>query len=70
MSTNPFEAPDRPFLVLVNAEGQHSLWPSFVEVPVGWTVARGETDRESALRFVHENWTDLRPRGTAAAAES
>ena len=70
MSTNPFDDADRPFLVLVNGEGQHSLWPSSAEVPAGWTVARGETDRESALRFVDENWTDLRPRGMAAAAES
>lgn len=70
MSTNPFEDADQPFLVLVNREGQHSLWPSFAEVPAGWTVARGAADRESALRFVDENWTDLRPRGLAAALES
>lgn len=70
MSTNPFEDAYRPYLVLVNHEGQHSLWPSFADVPAGWTVARGETDRESALRFVEENWTDLRPRSLVAASES
>lgn len=70
MSTNPFEDTGRPCRVLVNGEGQYSLWPSFAEVPGGWTVAHGETDRESALRFVEENWTDLRPRGMVAAVES
>jgi len=37
--TNPFENPEGRYLVLVNGEGQHSLWPSFCEVPAGWTVA-------------------------------
>ncbi len=37
--TNPFEDPEGTYLVLVNDEGQHSLWPSFAEVPAGWTVA-------------------------------
>ncbi|SDD36755.1 MbtH family protein [Actinokineospora iranica] len=61
MSTNPFEDADGRYLVLVNDEGQHSLWPSFAEVPAGWTVALAETDRASALAFVEENWTDMRP---------
>jgi uncharacterized protein YbdZ (MbtH family) len=25
---NPFEAPDASYQVLVNREGQHSLWPA------------------------------------------
>jgi MbtH protein len=35
---NPFDDNDGTFLVLVNAEGQHSLWPSFAPVPPGWDV--------------------------------
>jgi MbtH protein len=65
MSINPFENPDGTYLVLVNAEGQHSLWPSFAEVPAGWTVAQPETDRQSALDYVEANWTDMRPRSLA-----
>ncbi len=35
--TNPFEDTDaRYYCVLVNAKGQHSLWPVFVAVPEGW----------------------------------
>jgi len=59
--TNPFEDPDGTYLVLVNDEGQHSLWPSFVEVPAGWTVAHGESSRTTCLDFINENWTDMRP---------
>jgi MbtH protein len=67
MSTNPFEDPDGTYLVLVNDEGQHSLWPSFVEVPTGWTVVLSETDRQSALDYVNENWTDMRPKSLIEA---
>lgn len=28
MSSNPFEDPEGTYLVLVNDEGQYSLWPS------------------------------------------
>ncbi|MEU2912234.1 MbtH family protein [Streptomyces massasporeus] len=59
--SNPFDDPDGTFLVLVNEEGQHSLWPAFAEVPAGWNVALTETDRQSCLDYVEENWTDMRP---------
>ncbi|WP_018811278.1 MbtH family protein [Salinispora pacifica] len=61
MSTNPFEDPQGRFLVLVNEENQHSLWPSFAEVPAGWRTAFGEDTRAACLAYVESNWTDLRP---------
>lgn len=61
-ASNPFEDPDGTYLVLVNGEGQHSLWPSFVAVPAGWTVALDESSRSACLEYVNANWTDLRPR--------
>jgi MbtH protein len=62
MSTNPFDDEDGRFYVLVNKEDQHSLWPAFAEVPAGWQIAFGEADRESAVEFVEQNWTDIRPK--------
>ncbi len=59
--TNPFEDPDGTYLVLVNDEGQHSLWPAFVAVPAGWTVAHEESSRSACLDYVNANWTDMRP---------
>lgn len=60
--TNPFDEPEGRFLVLVNDEGQYSLWPSFAEVPAGWRVELAETERESALTHIELNWTDMRPK--------
>ncbi|MCG5213001.1 MbtH family protein [Streptosporangium sp. KLBMP 9127] len=65
MTTNPFDDADGRFLVLVNAENQHSLWPSFAEVPVGWTIAFSENTRAACLDYIETHWTDLRPRSLA-----
>ncbi|MER6120605.1 MbtH family protein [Streptomyces sp. A0642] len=70
MSTNPFDDPDGRFLVLVNGEGQHSLWPSFAQVPGGWTIAFDENTREACLDFVETHWTDLRPRSLAGQGDA
>ncbi|MEU3708479.1 MbtH family protein [Streptomyces catenulae] len=70
MSTNPFDDANGRFLVLVNDEGQYSLWPAFAEVPGGWTVALQESSREASLEFIEANWTDLRPRSLAVATDS
>lgn len=60
--TNPFEDESGVFHVLVNAEGQHSLWPAFREVPEGWTIVKESDTRQACLKYVEENWTDLRPK--------
>ncbi len=59
--TNPFEDENGVFHVLINEEGQHSLWPSFKEVPLGWTIAHKSDTRAACLEFVEQNWTDMRP---------
>jgi uncharacterized protein YbdZ (MbtH family) len=66
MSANPFDDENGTFHVLVNDEGQHSLWPTFVDVPAGWTVVFGPSSRADALTFVEQNWTDIRPRSLRA----
>ncbi|MDH6121018.1 MbtH family protein [Kitasatospora sp. GAS204B] len=58
---NPFEDADGSYLVLVNEENQHSLWPAFAEVPAGWTAAHGPDSRQACLDHVEANWTDMRP---------
>ncbi|MFI0348967.1 MbtH family protein [Actinomadura sp. 9N407] len=65
--SNPFEDPDGTYLVLVNGEGQHSLWPSFAEVPAGWTVAKDEDTRQACLDHIAEHWTDMRPKSLIEA---
>jgi MbtH protein len=64
---NPFEDDDAQYLVLVNGEGQHSLWPVFVDVPDGWEVAFGEAARRDCLDYIEESWVDMRPRSLVRA---
>ena len=62
MTGNPFDDESGRFVVLVNDEEQHSLWPKFAEVPAGWRVVFGESTRADCLAYVEENWGDLRPK--------
>ena len=59
--TNPFEDENGVYHVLINDEGQHSLWPTFVEVPAGWTIIHKSDTRAACLEFINKNWTDMRP---------
>jgi MbtH protein len=59
--TNPFEDDTASYLVLVNDENQHSLWPADIDVPDGWRTVLGGTSRQECLAYVEEHWTDMRP---------
>jgi len=60
--TNPFDDENGDFLVLVNEEEQYSLWPSFKEVPSGWTAVGPRGARGMCLAYIEEHWTDMRPK--------
>ena len=60
--TNPFEDENGTYHVLVNDEGQHSLWPSFIDVPNGWTIVLELNPRATCLEYIERNWTDMRPK--------
>lgn len=59
--TNPFENNDANYIVLINDEGQHSIWPETIDVPKGWTTLHGPDSRAECLRYIEANWTDMRP---------
>lgn len=62
MSINPFDDDSGRFFVLVNGEEQHSLWPTFADIPAGWHVVHGEADRAACLAYIEQNWPDIRPK--------
>jgi MbtH protein len=62
MSTNPFDDESGTFVVLVNGEDQHSLWPTFADIPAGWRKIFGAAGRVECLSYVEQSWTDMRPR--------
>ncbi|GAU69398.1 hypothetical protein SSP35_12_00460 [Streptomyces sp. NBRC 110611] len=57
---NPFEDATGSFYVLVNDEGQHSLWPSFIDRPEGWATVLGPDSRQACLDHILHNRTDIR----------
>jgi MbtH protein len=67
--TNPFDDDGAEFLVLVNDENQHSLWPARIEVPAGWRVVRDRGSRRECLEYVERHWTDMRPASLVAAMD-
>ncbi|NYV73905.1 MbtH family protein [Streptomyces sp. UH6] len=68
--SNPFDDQDGTFLVLVNDENQHSLWPEFADVPAGWTVTHGPDTHAACLEHIERAWTDMRPRSLADAMDA
>ena len=70
MATNPFENDEATYVVLINDEGQYSLWPTFAEVPAGWTVAKATDTRQACLEYINEHWTDMRPKSLVEAMGS
>jgi MbtH protein len=64
---NPFEDPSAKFFVLVNQEGQYSLWPEFRPAPQGWQAVYGPDDREQCLSYIGAHWTDMRPKSLIEA---
>jgi len=59
---NPFDDVDGSFSVLVNEEGQYSLWPAFADVPAGWRPVLQQVGRQACLDYIEEHWTDMRPK--------
>ena len=60
--SNPFDDQGGAFVVLINEQGQHSLWPAASEIPVGWSIAYEQDGRQGCIEYICKNWTDVRPR--------
>ncbi|MFE7977324.1 MbtH family protein [Streptomyces shenzhenensis] len=66
---NALDVSDANFVVLVNDEGQHSLWPAVCEIPAGWHITYGQATREACLVYIEENWKDMRPNSLVRATQ-
>jgi amino acid adenylation domain-containing protein len=47
--------------VVVNDEGQFSVWPTELEVPAGWRPGGHAGDRQTCLAHIGREWQDMRP---------
>ncbi|POX40240.1 MbtH family protein [Streptomyces sp. Ru73] len=65
--SHPHEGDGTGHRVVVNDEGQHSLWPAHRAVPDGWRSVFGPAGRAEAVAYVERSWPDMRPAGLVAA---
>ncbi|GAA2642793.1 MbtH family NRPS accessory protein [Streptomyces vastus] len=56
------------YRVVVNDEGQYSVWPDHKENPPGWHDAGKTAGKQECLAHIEEVWTDMRPRSVREAA--
>ena len=56
-----FDDTQREFRVVVNDEGQYSIWPSDRELPAGWQAEGKVGSKVDCLGHIDEVWTDMRP---------
>jgi MbtH protein len=49
------------FVVVVNDEGQYSIWPSYKTIPSGWKPDGKRGQKADCLAHIDEVWTDMRP---------
>jgi MbtH protein len=52
---------NRVYIVLINEEGQYSLWLQGKKIPSGWRFADKEGSKSECMSYVDANWTDMRP---------
>ena len=61
--TLPMEISDdtHVYVVLINAEGQYSLWLKGVKVPGGWNATGKEGLKKECSEYVDQVWTNMQP---------
>jgi MbtH protein len=47
--------------VVVNDEGQYSIWPAHRTAPQGWRAAGKQGSKDDCLSYIASVWTDMRP---------
>ena len=60
MNTDELGTTDR-FVVVVNDEEQHSLWPAYRSIPAGWRDVGYAGSRQDCLAYIEKHWTDITP---------
>ena len=53
---------EETFNVVVNDEGQYSIWLSHQEMPLGWNAVGKKGTKEECLNYIADVWTDMRPK--------
>ncbi len=59
----------RTYVVVVNAEEQHSIWPAERPPPSGWHRSGFAGSKHACLDHIESVWSDLRPLSVRLAIE-
>ena len=57
-----FENEACQFDVVVNDEGQYSIWPIDWQMPLGWSSVGMNGLRADCLKFIDAAWIEMRPK--------
>ncbi|MFK7878059.1 MAG: MbtH family protein [Paracoccaceae bacterium] len=60
------EDDEQQYVVLINDEDQHCLWPATTAVPDGWKQTGPTGTKDECEAYVEENWTDMTPKSERA----
>jgi len=58
MTMGDEDDPMHPYTVVVNNEGQYTIWPAWREMPRGWVSAGFEGTQRACLERVKQLWTE------------
>lgn len=56
--------------VVVNIEGQYSIWAAAKAVPAGWDKVGCSGSKDACLAYIRDNWTDMRPASLRQAMDA
>jgi MbtH protein len=69
MESNMPNDTDAQFVVVVNAEGQHSIVSEDWLIPLGWRSAGVTGSKSDCSKYVDQNWRDIRPKSLQDAMD-
>ncbi|MCG6137932.1 MAG: MbtH family NRPS accessory protein [Nostoc sp. LLA-1] len=49
------------YKVVVNHEGQYSIWMTYSKNPAGWQDVGKSGSKAECLEYIKKVWTDMRP---------
>ena len=58
---------DALYTVVVNEQGQYSIWPAERPLPAGWRAEGEPTAKADCLAYIERTWTDMRPHSIRTA---
>jgi MbtH protein len=61
MTETKDDASASAYQVVVNDEGQYSIWANDREPPLGWRSVQKNLTRAGCLAYIESTWTDMRP---------